>query len=261
MNITPFPIEPKTFPACQAEGPSVDAKAFIEPKTGLAVAFGYILLVIFGLVAVATIYLGIILLVGLAVDYIRRKRLLAQLKGSAIEVGPRQFPEIYRCAQIIAQRLGLDEMPAIYIAEGNVINAHAVRVAGRRVVVLMDDIVDACLRSGDTRTLTFVLAHELAHHALGHTGTVRSQIARMFKMLSRLDELSCDAVAGQIVADRITSAKALIVLLSGPQMLPYLNLDQIVEQAREVEDDKNSKKAEKHLTHPLLLRRINRFIG
>ena len=261
MNIPPFPIEPKTFPPCDATGADVDVKSCIEPKTGLAVALGTILLVIFGLVALVTIYLFVLLLIGIAVDYFRRKKALAHLKGSAIEVNEYQFPEIHSCAQAIAQRLGLPETPAIYLVEGNTINAAATRLAGRQVVVLMDDTVDACLRSGDTRTLTFILAHELAHHALGHTGYFHSQIARMFKWLSRLDEFSCDAVANQIVGDPTASAKALIVLLSGPQMLPYINLDQLIEQAREVDRDKNSKKAEKTLTHPLTLRRILRFVN
>lgn len=260
MNLPPFPIEPKTFPACDANGAAVDAKSFIEPKTGLAVAVGYTLLVIFGLVALATIYLAALIVIGLIVDFFRRKKALAALKGSAIEINSYQFPEIHQAAQAISQRLGLAEVPAIYLVEGNTINAAAARIAGKQVVVLIDDTVDACLRSGDARTLNFILAHELAHHALGHTGLCRSQVSRMFKWLSRLDEFSCDAVANEIVGDRNTSAQALVVLLAGPQMLPYLNLNQLVEQAREVDRDKNSKKAEKTMTHPLLLRRMLRFV-
>jgi hypothetical protein len=83
----------------------------------------------------------------------------------------------------------------------------------------------------------------------------------MMKWLSRLDEFSCDAVANQVVGDPSISAKALTVMLAGPQMLPYVNTRQLVEQAREVEADKKLKKAEKHLTHPLLLRRLLRFVN
>lgn len=251
----------KPFPKCEAAGPDIDAKACIEPQTGTAVALGWILLVVFGLVALATVYLFILLLIGAVVDYFHRKKALAQLKGSAIEINGYQFPEIYACAQTIAQRLGMTETPAIFLVESNVINAAATRVAGRQVVVLMDDIVDACLRSGDPRTLTFILGHELAHHALGHTGYFRSQIPRMFKWLSRLDEFSCDTVANQIVGDPSVSAKALTILLAGPQMLPYVNTAQLAEQAREVDRDKNSKKSEKNLSHPLLLRRMLRFLN
>jgi Zn-dependent protease with chaperone function len=216
---------------------------------------------LFILISIATIYLGIILLVGLVVAYFRRQKALAQLKGSAIEINEAQFPEIHACAQTIAQRLGLTETPVIYLVEGNTINAAATRLAGRRVVVLIDDIVYACLCSGEPRTLSFIIGHELAHHALGHTGYFRSQLSRMMKWLSRLDEFSCDAVANQIVGNPSVSAKALTVMLSGPQMLPYVNSAQLIEQARQVEADKTSKKAEKYLTHPLMLRRILRFVN
>lgn len=260
MNIAPFYSETLEFPVCPADGVEVDPRAGIEPKTGLAEAVGYLVLVLGILIALVTIYVFVIMLVGLLVDYFRRKKALAQIKGSAIEVNERQFPQIYRCAQTVAQRIGLKQVPLIYIVEGNVLNAAATKVAGRQMVLLMDDTVDACLRSGDLRTLTFIIAHELAHHRLGHTGYFRSQVRRMFHWLSRLDEFTCDAVANMIVGDGAVSAKALTVILAGPQMLPYLNLTQLVEQAREVGNDKNSKKAEKTLTHPLLLRRILRFV-
>jgi len=259
MNTPSFNLEAKTFPGCDANGPAVDLKSCIEPKTGSAMFVGTLLLVLFGLVAILATVIAVVLLIGLLVEYYQRKKALAQLKGSAIEVNEYQFPEIYRSAQTISQRLGLVETPAIYLVQGNTLNAAATRLAGRQVVVLIDDIVDACLTSGDSRTLTFILAHELAHHALGHTGWLHLQVSRMFKWLARLDEFSADAVANQVTGDPAASAKALIVLLAGPQMLPYLNVNQIIEQARQVDADKTSKKAEKTLTHPLLLRRILRF--
>jgi Zn-dependent protease with chaperone function len=264
MNTSPVlnsPFENSTFPKCDASGPSVDAKAFIEPKTGLAVVLGAVVFVIFILISLVTIYIFIALLVGLLVDYFRRRKALAHLKGSSIEISEAQFPEIYACAQTIAQRLGLSRPPAIYLTEGNTINASAIRLAGRQVVVLMDDIVYASLLSNEPRTLTFVIGHELAHHALGHTGYFRLHLRAMMKWLSRLDEFSCDAVANEIVGDQTVSVKAITLLLSGPQLFRFVNATQLANQAHEVVTDKKSKKAERHLTHPLLLRRLHRFIN
>lgn len=110
-------------------------------------------------------------------------------------------------------------LPAIYVAEGNTINAAAMRIGGRKVIILIDDVVDACLRSGDPQTLAFILGHEMAHHALGHTNLIRASLAKYFKKLSRLDEFSCDAVANQLVGNAQISAKALVTLLSGPQLM------------------------------------------
>jgi Zn-dependent protease with chaperone function len=256
------PIAPDApFPQCEAGGPPVEPKAFVEPRTGLAVVLGSIVLVLFTVALIFTIYGGIILLLGLLVDYFRRKKALANLKGSSIEIGPVQFPEIYACSQTISQRLGLSHPPAIYLAQGNTINAWAMRAAGKQVVVLMDDTINAALLSDEPRTLSFIIAHELAHHAFGHTKYFRSQLRVIMKWLSRLDEFSCDAVANEIVGDRTISAKALTLLASGPQLFRYVNPARLAEQAQEVVADKKSKKAEKRLTHPLLLRRLYRFVN
>jgi Zn-dependent protease with chaperone function len=156
--------------------------------------------------------------------------------------------------------MGLKAAPAIYIFEGNTINAIAARVAGRKVIILQDDLVDACLRSGDARTMGFVLGHEMAHHALGHTGLIRASLRLSLKKLSRLDEFSCDSVANALVHDSRVSATAIALLVTGPQLMPYLNLDALMKQAQEVSMEKAAKKAERKLTHPLLLRRLARFI-
>jgi Zn-dependent protease with chaperone function len=253
------PVAVSSFPPLPADGPPVNPRQQIEPNTGLALAVGWVVLILFLLIALATIYLFVILLVGVIVDYVRQRRALAQVRGSCVAVSADQFPEVDRCALTLSQRLGMTVPPEIFIAEGNVINAAAMRVAGKHVVVLMDDVVDACLRSQDPRTLTFILAHELAHHALGHTGYFRSQITRMFRWLSRLDEYTCDRVAGALVESQTASFKALSVLLIGPQLLPHLNVARLQQQARDVASDRTAKKAEKHLTHPLLLKRLSRF--
>ena len=257
------PIQPdrKPFPPLHSSGGPIDPKAHVERGTGAAVSLAYLLAGVGVLLGLAVTY-GILLLgliIAPLVDYFNRKKSLALLKGSAIEVNAGQFPEIHQCAEDLARRLGMKTTPAVYLAEGNVINAAAARVAGRQVVVLLDDLVDACLRSGDNQTLTFILGHEMAHHALGHTGMIRSGLARAFKKLARLDEYSCDAIAHQLVGDRNVSARAIALLATGPQLFHFLNFNTLIQQAQQVAADKYSQKAERRLSHPLLLHRLSRF--
>ncbi len=248
------------FPALKSAGDPVNARAHIEPGTGTQTFVGYFAV---GLGIIFT--WGIMLLalpIGLLVDYFNRKKQMAVLRGSGLEVGPDQFPALHACAADYAQRLGMKTPPAIYIVESNVINAAATRIGSRNFIILVDDAVDACLRTGDPQTLAFLLGHEMAHHALGHTGLVRRALAQTNKKLSRLDEFSCDAVAGQLLGDRQAAARALTVLLTGPQLMRFVNFVALNQQAAEVAADKDSVKAERQLrlTHPLLLRRIQRFL-
>lgn len=213
------------------------------------------------IVALFSFGIGLVMVpLGVIADYFNRKKTMARLKGSAIEVGLDQFPEIHACAQSFSARLGMKEAPAIYIVESNFINAIAMRVGSRQVIVLIDDVVDACLRSGDPRSLGFILGHEMAHHALGHTGIVQSLLFATYKKLSRLNEFSCDAVARALVQEESAAVNALLVLLTGPQLVPYVNRATLLRQAAEVAADKHSIKAERHLTHPLMLRRLQRML-
>ena len=251
----------ETIPSIDCDGTSVDTRSCIEPGTSAHVAWGYVAMVIGLLIGGVFSYglLWLVLLLTPLIDLFNRKKQIALLRGSGLEVGPHQFPEIYQCAVTQARRLGMDAPPAIYIVEGNMINAAAAKIGGRKVIVLIDDIVDACLRSGEPRALAFILGHEMAHHALGHSGLIRATLGKYNKKLSRLDEFSCDSVAHQLVGNPDIAAVALTTLLTGPQLLKFVNLHQLFTQASEVAKDKNSVKAERQLSHPLMLRRIQRF--
>ncbi len=258
-STNPASLLPDIFPALPGPSGPIPLKECVEKWTGVYVFLGYCVLFVLALFATLMIYPIIIALIGALVTWIYRKRILAQIRGTYIQVNDSQFPEIHRCVQEVSQALGMAEAPDVYIMEGNQLNAFAMKVVGKKMVFLLDDVVDACLRSGNPGTLTFIIAHELAHQALGHTWGPRPYIRQMVKALSRKDEFSCDAVAGRVVNNPDTCILALTILMSGPQLLKYVNMPAMVERARLVSKDKHAIKSERQLTHPLTYRRIGRF--
>lgn len=143
---------------------------------------GWLLLLIVGpllvLAPIAVTY-GLALIVWIigAVFYISLvKQAQARLKGSAVEVSAAQFPEIHAIVQEYARRLGLKEVPLTYVIEDNQQNAAALKHGGKNFVILIDDIVFGTSATGNSKALAFIIGHELAHHALGHTGFFRSPI-------------------------------------------------------------------------------------
>lgn len=252
------PAGPK-FPSLPASGAPVNAREFEAEGTGWRRMLAFVV-AIFGILVLVLSTMGIgliLLLIAPLLDYFLRKRVVAQIKGTSLEVGPDQLPEIHACAKAYAQRLGMKEVPRIYIVEGNSINAIAHRIGSRHVVHLVDDVVWGALKAGDPRALAFVIGHELAHHALGHTGGLRSWLSQSYRALSRLDELSADAVALQLVGDREAAYNGLIMLMVGPQLAPYINRSQLFKQAEEVAADSATTKAERAHTHPFLARRLH----
>lgn len=243
---------------------AINPRDYVEPGTGFAQTLGYILFFItsgFGLlvIAVPTLGIGLIfILVGWVIYYLRLKVALAQLRGSALRVGPKQFPEIYEHVADLADALDMDP-PDVYIVESNQQNAFAVKIGAKKNVVLFDDIVFGAKQTNNENVLRFIIAHELAHHALGHTGLIRSQVSLLYRPLSRLDELTCDAVAAAMVGYD-AGRDALSLLLVGPQLFGSLNKAALERQAISVEEDRLTKKAEKQLYYPLMLRRIARMV-
>lgn len=236
------------------QGGPVDPRTLLARGNKLWLTLGYGMLVVVTLFTVGAT-LGLLAIAALG-DWLFRRRLRAKILGSCLRIDRDQLPEIHHAASVIAQRLGMPQLPEIYVLETNTINAITARIGGRKMVFLTDDAVDACLRSGDLRSLNFMLAHELAHVSLGHAGLIRSYLRLILPPLSRVDELSADAVAKAIVMDREIAASALIILLTGPQLLPFVNREAVLRQAQEVAADKATKKAEQSMHHPLLMRRL-----
>lgn len=246
------------FPHLSGGGVQVNAADHVADGTGLWTTLGYLVLAI---LVVATVVgtMGSALIfgiVGAIVGYLTHKRVFARLKGSHLQVGPHQLGEIYACADEFCKRLGMTKVPEIFVVETSELNAVAFKLFARKAVLLTDDLLWGALHAESPQALRFIIAHELAHHALGHTGFVRGAVASSFRPLGRLDELSADRVALQLVGDREIAYEGLMLITVGPQLLPYVNRTVLMQQAMEVGQDKRSKKSEAGMTHPLTLRRL-----
>ncbi len=254
---------PQPFPNLPAEGTTVDLKACVEPGTAFAVTMATVVGAISMFFLVLATY-GVLLVAGvvaLLFGWYFDRRSMALIRGSGVHIGPKQLPEIHRATAAIANRLGLKQAPEVFLVEDSVINAAAVKLGKKQVVLLTDDLIEACLRTNNPDALVFVLGHELGHMALGHNGRWRAYIGRIFKKLSRLDEYSADRVGTAVAGNRSVAAQGLLIMTAGPHMLPFINVPELAQQAREVKADSYSVKAEKTLTHPLLLHRLQRVLS
>lgn len=251
----------QVLPTLTIEGPPVDAARCIEPGTGRAKAWALILtLVGFLFLTIATYGITLLVLVLFPFVEVRQgRRALALIHGSGIRIWRHQLPQVHDCVASYTRRLGLKTVPEVYLVEANILNAAAVKHGKNDVILLTDDMIDACLRSGDPRSLSFVLAHEMAHVALGHCSRLRAYLRTIHKKLSRLDELSADRVALRLVGDAGLALRGLMVLATGPAILRFVDQRAVLQQVQAVVADRYSLKAEKTLTHPLLLRRISRI--
>ena len=246
-------------------GVAVDARQYVAEGTALHATLALVGLVLILLITVLITY-GIAIIfwaIGGVVYIFKMKKARAALRGSALRVGSDQFPDIARSVAALSGRLGMPTPPEVYIVAAAQPNALAAKLGHRLYVVLHDDIIHGTQQIENPRVLDFILAHELAHHALGHTGLVRRSMAAASKSLSRRDEFSCDAVANALLGDLDAARDALSLLMVGPHLFKQISPAGLERQLQEVLEDPNSRRAERsmRMTHPLILRRIARLYG
>src|SRR3954453_10598338 len=74
---------------------------------------------------------------------------LGRIRGNAVRVSERQFPLLHRLAVAHARKLGLNQVPSIYVIQsGGLLNAFATRFLGRDFVILYSDVLDLALTRG-----------------------------------------------------------------------------------------------------------------
>ena len=248
------------FPSLPSSGNRVDAKSLVEPGTSLAVTtswiVGLILLAVASLVTMGFALIGVVLTP--IFSWFQHRKALALIHGSGVKISESQCPEIHKVVAEYSRRLGIDA-PEVYVVESNILNAYAVRFGKSNLILLTDEIINACMMAEKPSALCFILGHELGHIALGHNNTIRTFFKSVNKKVSRLDEYSADRVATALAQDKDDAITGLILLTVGPQLAKYLNESALKEQIDQVVRNKDSQKAERPLTHPLLLHRLNKI--
>lgn len=203
----------------------------------------FVMLVVVQLLIVAallalTMGIGLLYLAGfLLFAGVAHGLLVGYLRGSAVHIGPEQFPDLHERITRLGANLGLERIPDAYILQGNgLLNAFATHFFGRRYVVLFSDIVEPAYEQG-SEVVDFVIAHELAHHRRAHvTKSLVLWPATLTPFLSkawsRACEYTCDRIA--LAAVPQAGARGLALLASGKRLYPKLDTKSYARQAQDL---------------------------
>lgn len=188
--------------------------------------------------------------------------MIGRIRGNAIRVGPKQFPELYKIASQHAHALGMKSIPDLFVLEsGGALNAFATRFVGRDFVVIHSDVLAMAEESG-AHVVGFIVAHELAHVRRGHLKhrwlTLPGRLVPYLgQAYSRACEYTCDRFAAHCQPDG--AIEGLMALAAGSKL--YRRAD-VREFARQVESEKGywTRRAEMMSTHPHLTKRVAALI-
>jgi len=183
---------------------------------------------------------------------------LGRVRGNAVRVSERQFPQLYRLAAAHARRLGLKNVPSVYVVEsGGLLNAFATRFWGRDFVIVHSDVLELALAQGEA-AVSFIMGHELAHIWRGHLKhrwlTLPGRLVPYLgAAYSRACEYTCDRIGAFCQPEGAISG--LLALAAGKQLHAHVDVKEYAAQA-ETERDFWTKRVELMSTHPLLPKRV-----
>jgi Zn-dependent protease with chaperone function len=159
---------------------------------------------------------------------------LGRIRGNAVRVSERQFPQLHKLAAAHARRLGLKQVPAVYVMEsGGILNAFATRFLGRDFVVIYSDVLELALAQGEA-AVGFIVGHELAHVWRGHLKhRWLTTPGRLFPYLgaaySRACEYTCDRLGAYCQPDGAIAG--LLALAAGKQLHAHVDVKEYAAQA------------------------------
>jgi Zn-dependent protease with chaperone function len=164
---------------------------------------------------------------------------VTHLRGSAVRLGPRQFPELYARVVTLARQAGLAQVPEVYLLEsGGSLNALATRFFRSRMVVLFSDLLEAC--GDDQAARDMVIGHELGHlkerHLDWHLFLLPGMLVPFLgAAYSRAREHTCDRWGAALCGSPAAAVRGMAILAAGGTFGPRVDLSAYAEQERDLD--------------------------
>jgi hypothetical protein len=159
---------------------------------------------------------------------------VAHVRGSAIRIGPDQFPELHARIHEIARRIGMKKVPDAYLMQGDGgLNAFATRFARSHMIILLSDLLEACGDNEAARDM--IIGHELGHIHAGHLRwrwlTLPASIVPFLgSALSRAREYTCDRYGVLAAGNQDGALLGLTILAAGAKHARAVNRASFVAQ-------------------------------
>lgn len=206
----------------------------------LRIAIILVSIVLWLLIIVGTFGLGLIYVVLIAVFlFFVQVGFIAYLRGSAVRLGPDQFPEIYQRVVEFAQRSGMKKEPEAYLMQADgALNAFATKFFRGQMVVLYADLLEAC--GDDTEARDMIIGHEIGHLRCGHLDWfILTSLGRFIPFLgsaySRACEYTCDRWGAALSGSAQGARRGLMVLAAGGAHSSKMNVDAYVRQQQNLD--------------------------
>ena len=217
------------------------------------------ILSVFAWIILAVSVIGLIYAVLIGVFFfVTHLTFVAHVKGSAVKLGPDQFPELHQAVVRMSEEMGMKPPTAYILQSGGALNALATRFLKGSMIVLFSDLLEAC--EGNQGARDMIIGHELAHLKCGHLRwrwliLPGSFIPFLGGALSRAREYTCDRYGVAAAGNTPDALRGLAILAAGPRYGTKVDLRVFTNQRADLNTGLMML-AEWMGTHPPLSKRI-----
>jgi hypothetical protein len=181
-------------------------------------------------------FLAITALVGIPLLVLRRNRREASVRGNSVRLSTEQFPEIYAILEAHCHRLGMAQVPELFLS-GSSIEPFSKTYSSWRenYIVLHQIILDIDVRK-TADVVAFMLGHELGAIRLNQTAwwnemllTYVSAITWLRNPLERVRMYSRDRYGATLSP---TGFRGLLINATGRRLMDQVNIEEYLLQSR-----------------------------
>lgn len=242
----------------QAGNPAYDLDAYrcLSEQRDLAVGFTIAFLILtFGGWLAGLIGAGLF-----AMGYFSSRLMRGRLLSNAVQVSPRQLPDLYQACQAAQNNLPPVGME-LFVTQNPMMNAFTFGYVEPYSVILTSGLVERL----SVAEIQAVIGHELGHILYGHVRLTNlmtglgGPIGLLFYRWTRSCEYSADAIALLASGKRLEPVVSAFLKLSSGLANTSVNLDEFMQQVQE-ESNQAASVAELTSTHPFINNRIKNLI-
>jgi hypothetical protein len=180
--------------------------------------------------------LAITALIGIPLLVLNRNRREASIRGNSVRLSNEQFPEVYAILQSHCQKLGLTEVPELFLTGASIQPFSQTFSSWRERYIVLHQVVFDIDNTKTMDVASFLLGHELGAIRLNHTAvwnemllTYISALKLFRNPLERVRTYSRDRYGAALTP---TGFRGVLISATGRRLMDHVNYEEYFRQAR-----------------------------
>jgi Zn-dependent protease with chaperone function len=180
--------------------------------------------------------LAVTALFGIPLLVLHRNRRESAVRGNSVRLSDQQFPEVYAILRDHCRRLGMTEMPELFLTSGSIPPYSSTFSSWRETYIVLHQIIFDIDDRKTMDVISFIIGHELGAIRLNQTAawnemllTYISSIRWLISPLQRVRTYSRDRYGAALAP---TGFRGLLINAIGRRLMDHVNIEAYLAEER-----------------------------